>query len=314
MKKRIYLAFIVILTSGLVWAQKTVTNTYTGIESIRLSTSSGNGIIKKSSSNTVKVELVYTYDDRDFEPIMEQNGSRLRLKEEFGRGSFSGRSTWTLEVPDGIRLNFNTGSGDLTASTLDIDLRSNLGSGDVEVDNIKGEISVNVGSGSVDIVDAEATVDVNTGSGNIDVSNTTGDIDLNAGSGNIRISGSEASFSVNVGSGDVHARNVILADRSSFNCGSGDAEVSLSKAADFDISVNSGSGDAVLDFGGNAINGDVVMEADERRGRIIAPFDFDKEEEIERGRNVILRKSAKIGSKDVKINVSTGSGVAEIKE
>jgi hypothetical protein len=80
--------------------------------------------------------------------------------------------------------------------------------------------------------------------------------------------------------------------------------------------VNSGSGDATLDFGGNKIEGKVIMTANKKNGKIIAPFTFDKTEEVDNGSdsNVRIRKTAQLGTNDIEIKVGTGSGTAEIKK
>jgi len=117
---------------------------------------------------------------------------------------------------------------------------------------------------------------------------------------------------VNVGSGDITASELNITGSSSFNSGSGDTEVVLASVLNHDISVNSGSGDAVLDFNGNKIEGEIVMKASKRNGRIEAPFSFDKEYEEDKGKQIIMIKEAKIGNKDIRIRVSTGSGTARI--
>ena len=94
---KILLTACTILLFNISWAQETVEKTFSGVESIRLSTASGDGIIKKGSGKDVKVTLYYTFDDEDFEYTMEQDGTRLRLKEEFENGGHSGTSRWTLE-------------------------------------------------------------------------------------------------------------------------------------------------------------------------------------------------------------------------
>ena len=116
----------------------------------------------------------------------------------------------------------------------------------------------------------------------------------------------------NVGSGDIEAVRVSIRGRSSFNTGSGDVEVELSKPTDYDLSVNSGSGDATLDFGGNAIEGTVVMKANKRNGSIKAPFDFDSSEEIDNGNSTVVKKTKKLGTNNIDIKVGTGSGTAKI--
>jgi hypothetical protein len=88
----------------------------------------------------------------------------------------------------------------------------------------------------------------------------------------------------------------------------------LASAPAHDISLNSGSGDAILDFNGNKIEGLIVMKANKKNGVIKAPFDFDKTEEIEQGRDqVAIKKTTQRGTSDVKISIGTGSGVAQIK-
>jgi glutaminase len=90
--------------------------------------------------------------------------------------------------------------------------------------------------------------------------------------------------------------------------------VSLSQGLEHDISVNSGSGDAVLDFNGNEISGLVIMTADKRQGEIHAPFPFDKEEEIDNGGSTTIKKTARLGNESVEIRIGTGSGNARINE
>jgi len=296
-----------------VFGQQTITRTYDGVKDIRLSTSAGDGIIKKGNGSQVKVTLEYNYDDDSFEPIFEQSGNRLELREEFERGSrTSGRSIWTLEIPDDIDFRFNTGSGDLQIDDLKIELRSNLGSGDIELRDLTGDIDVNTGSGDIDVDNLEGELNANTGSGRIEIADSKGNLDVNTGSGNIRLNRITGAFGVNVGSGDITAIGLNITGSSSFNSGSGNTEVVLASGLDYDISVNSGSGDAILDFNGNEIEGEIVMKANKRNGRIVAPFAFDKEYEKDRGSQVIMIKEARIGNKDIGIRVSTGSGTARI--
>lgn len=304
---------IALFLSTTVFGQQTITKTYDGVKDISLNTSAGDGIIKKGSGNQVKVTLEYTYDDDSFEPIFEQSGSKLELREEFERGSrTSGRSTWTLEIPDDIDFNFNASSGDLQIDDLKIEVDANVSSGDVELRGLTGNIDVNASSGDIDIDNAEGDLSINVSSGSIEVADSKGDIDINASSGNIRINRVTGAFGVNVSSGDIIASGLDITGSSHFNSSSGDTEVVLTSGLNHDISVNTSSGDAILDFNGNEIEGEIVMKANKRYGRIVAPFAFDKEYEEDRGRQVIMIKEAKIGNKDIRIRVSTGSGTARI--
>ncbi len=310
---------IFLASVSLVQAQERVEKTFTGIKTIRLTTSSGNGIIKKSNSNQVKVTVEYTFDEDDYTPEFEQNGDRLSIKEEFSRSRWTrGSSEWTLEIPDGLELEFKTGSGNIEISGVEVELNSNTGSGNIEVDEVMGDIRVNTGSGNISFRSVNGMMDANTGSGSIRLDRVKGDADLNTGSGNIRANSIEGGMRMNTGSGNIDIQEAKVMASSSFNTGSGNATVAFAAALDFDISVNTGSGNATLDFNGQEIAGEFIMRADDKSD-IRAPFKFDKEYEDDgnsswRGRNKRYIKEAKVGSKNIQIKISTGSGRAEVRQ
>jgi DUF4097 and DUF4098 domain-containing protein YvlB len=150
----------------------------------------------------------------------------------------------------------------------------------------------------------------------MDVRDSEGDIDLNCGSGDIKLSQTRAFFAVNTGSGNVSADKITINGSSRFNTGSGRARIGLAATPKFDLSVNSGSGDAELNFNGNEIAGEIVMKASKRDGSISAPFEFDRTEEIDNGgrNNVTIVKTAQIGKATNRITVSTGSGEAVLRK
>ena len=303
------LAFIASATAQ----DKTLNKTFSGIKSIKLTTSSGDITLKKGSGSDVKLTLKYSYDDDEFKPIIEESAGRLILKEEFSRGSHSGSSSWTLEVPDNITLSANSGSGNFSMDQVNSDVKCNLGSGDIFINAVKGELDFNTGSGNIELSRIDGDVSLNTGSGDITAKDGSGEFSFNAGSGNIRLDQLKGDFSVNTGSGDIRA-NVVLTASSKFNTGSGDADVKLGGELNNNISVNSGSGDATLNFNGTPIAGEVIMTANKKGGDIVAPFKFDSEETIEEGNSSArIEKRAKLGNKNIQIRVGTGSGTAEIK-
>jgi hypothetical protein len=313
MKNSIFAIAMLMVVTVASAQDKTKNNTFRNIKNLRLSTASGDITIKKSTNGETKVNVRYTYDDNNFQIIMEEADGKLTLEEKFERGSYSGSSYWTLEVPDNVTMKLNTGSGDLVINTLTANIKSNSGSGNIELTAVKGELDFNTGSGDVELENMDGQLDLNTGSGNITLRNSKGSYDLNAGSGDIRFEKVSGDFQVNTGSGDIKANNVTIAGGSKFNTGSGNATVSLDAELKSSISINSGSGDSKLQFNGTPISGDIVMTANERSGDIVAPFKFDKEEVIDDGGNQKrLRKSAKIGNSNISIRVGTGSGTAEI--
>jgi hypothetical protein len=306
--------FIVSCSNSQSQEEKTVEKSFDGISSIDLSTAAGDCVIKKGNTDAVQVKVTYTYDDDDFTPKMEKSGSRLGLEEKFHGRNSSGSSKWELTVPDGLEIEFSSGSGDLVLSDLKGEMDFNSGSGDAHIDDFEGELKGNSGSGDFHMKNVKGEIKINSGSGDHHISDSELMAKANTGSGDVEVNDSKGGYKLNTGSGDVEAGRIALSEDGNFNTGSGDVEVILSAALVKDISANSGSGDAVIDFNGNAIEGKVVMTCKKRGGNIKAPFKFDKEEEIDQNGQTYLKKTANLGSKDILIEVGTGTGTAEIRE
>ncbi len=320
MKKRItsIVMIVGIFAAQTLWAQSEVSKTFTGIKKIRLSTSSGSCKIVKSTDEKVSVVIRHSFEKDFYRPELTQDGDRLELKEEFSssRSSYSGSGPlWTLTIPEGVDLRFKSGSGDIEATNMKLKLDVSTGSGGITLSKVTGEITATTGSGDIELDEFDGMIEASTGSGTARVTNSKGEIRLNCGSGSIRVADSQAEFRASSGSGSIMARNLILAGSSRFSSGSGDAEVVLGATPKYDISVGSGSGNAFLDFHGNAITGEIVMMACKTKGSISAPFDFEKVEEIkEGGDQVVLKKTVVKGAAIPKVSVSTGSGQATISK
>jgi hypothetical protein len=305
---------VVLVSSGLL-AQNVVNKSFKNVKKIKINTASGSCSLVKSKDATVTVDLQHTYEGDRYEPRMEMEGDRLVIKEVFHRNSASGSSNWKLAVPDGLPIQFSTGSGDLEVNDLSVDIDASTGSGDLIFNKVKGKVKGSTGSGDVELSYFTGDIQLNTGSGNMQIRNSGGDISLNCGSGNLKLSDNKAVISANTGSGSIDARNLVLEGSSKFNTGSGDAEISLSATPAYDLAVNSGSGDAQLNFNGNDVKGEVVMQANKKNGRIVAPFEFDKTEEVNNwGDNIMVKKTAVKGSSNTRILVSTGSGSAILRK
>jgi DUF4097 and DUF4098 domain-containing protein YvlB len=290
---------------------------FSGIKKISLSTSSGNCKLIKGKGNEVQVNVSYTYFSNDYLPIMEQDGSTLELKEDFAKKvSYSGSSSWELTIPEDIEIRYSSGSGDFEASEMAVKISANTGSGDYRWKSITGNSRINTGSGNISINDFHGEIDLNTGSGDVDITKAEGELHANTGSGKINLLNVKGKLSANVGSGDINGKDLVLTGKGSFNSGSGDVSIKLGSALDYPISVNSGSGDASLDFNGNKMEGKVIMTVNKRNGKIVAPFPFDKTAEMQDGGddNVRIQKTAQLGTRDIEIKISSGSGTAEIRK
>ncbi|MBA4144863.1 MAG: hypothetical protein C0523_03795 [Cytophaga sp.] len=315
MKQITRMAVLALFLPLLVSAQTNLNKSFSGIKKIKMSTASGDCKISKNSGSAVTVNLKHTYEAGRYTPLIEQQGELLTIKEEFQSGNNNGQSTWTLTVPDEVEIALTSGSGDIDVADLKSDLTITTGSGNLDFRNIKGKLKGTTGSGDVAFDHFDGTLSANTGSGNMKLANSKGEVSLSCGSGDLSLTDSQVAIKANTGSGNIEGRNITFNGKSSFNTGSGDAEIILSATPKYDIAIGSGSGNAVLDFNGNEIKGDIVMRAGKHQGEIIAPFDFDETEEINQGGNsTMIQKSVVKANGSNRINISTGSGDAVIKK
>jgi hypothetical protein len=164
----------------------------------------------------------------------------------------------------------------------EIDFQS--ATGDLYIEATLNEIEGNSGTGDIEINNCRSKFDLNTGTGTIEVNNSQGDFDLNSGTGKVTIENSRGDFKANSGTGD-----------------------------DFDLSINSGTGDVLLDMQGSKIVGYFEFSAHHRKGRIVCPLDFDEEEEYWQGDSKYIRKSFNKEKETPRFFVSTGTGRAELK-
>lgn len=310
------LIFIFVTVALAANAQEEISKTFSGVKKIKINTASGDLILAKGSSNDVQVKVTFTYGTEEYQPVLEQNGTTLTLKEDFNKRSVSGKSTWTLTIPDGLEVRTSSGSGNVEASDLKVTISANTGSGNYTWRNVSGDSNINTGSGDIDLDAYQGDIDLNTGSGNITLAKTNGDLHANTGSGNISMTNVRGGISANAGSGNIKAQEVNLTGKSSFNSGSGRVLLVLSSPLTQNLSLNSGSGDAVLDCKGTTLEGKLIMTTSKKHGEIKAPFTFDKTEEVnDNGNdNTSIRKTVQLGTSAVEIKISTGSGTAEVKK
>lgn len=305
----------VMLVPDSLLAQKKLSKTFSGIKNIRMNTASGNCVIRKSTDSRVTVDLTYSFGEDAYEPVITQEGDRLVIKEKFHGHSSRGSADWMLTVPDNLDIEFSTGSGNIDATDLVLRLKATTGSGNYDLIGVSGEVKLNTGSGNIDLENTKGIVDATSGSGHFRVSKSSGEMTLTTGSGNPKLMDCKGSFRVTTGSGNINGSNISVDGSSSFTTGSGNAEVALASTPQHDLSITSGSGDAVLNFNGNEIKGEIVMKASKKHGEINAPFAFDKTEEISQWKDeVTVQKTVVKGSATPHISISTGSGDATLKK
>jgi len=268
---------------------------YKEVEMLNISSVTGDIAIEKSNSKEVSVKG--KWDDDQIRVKVDYDGRSLIIKEKKRRNNVDGNaSEWVLTVPDGLDIEMNSGTGSLKISGVAADLDANSGTGDIMISDMEGRF------------------DVNSGTGGIALENVKGKFDLNSGTSDVIVMNGEGKFDANSGTGDVKFKQVRPTDNSSLNSGTGDVQFIVNGEIEGDLTLNSGTGDAILDFDGQKIEGDFEMKCGIRSGRIVAPFKFDSERQVGQRNNGHIEKAAKIGSADFDVEISTGTGRAEVRK
>ena len=105
------------------------------------------------------------------------------------------------------------GTGDSAAVDLQINIPQGLnlfvddGSGSITIEDVGGDVGIDDGSGSIEIIGA-ANVAVDDGSGSIRIANVSGDVEVEDGSGDIKIRRVAGTVTIDDGSGGIDVKDV----------------------------------------------------------------------------------------------------------
>ncbi|MDD4050499.1 MAG: DUF4097 family beta strand repeat-containing protein [candidate division Zixibacteria bacterium] len=271
------LAVIFLASTAFAYQGRKITETFDKKSRIKISTVSGDCIVKKGTTDKIEVEVENSYTPQDnFEAELYESGKTLHLAELI-HGNTRGGAIWTITAPDGIKIEFSTASGRLV------------------IRGLQGEFEASTASGEIEIIDCGGEFHFSTASGDISARNCTGAFDLSTASG------------------EIMASSVTLDEPGSFSTASGTAEVHPAKTPEFNLSVSSASGSAIVDYDGNPVKGTFEFTAKKRNGEIDAPFAFDHEEEFRRYGDRYVRKTFTKETDGPLIEISTASGEAILK-
>lgn len=273
-----------------------VNKTFKPKETVRIKTVSGDCIVKKGKSSEIKVHLVYTFPKDKFKPVFEEEGNALILKEEFSKEGnckgVSGSSTWTVTVPEKTDIAFSSASGDFSAAGLSSEVQAKAASGDIHVEGLKGKLEAKVASGDITVKKSGAEVLVKTASGDI------------------KIMDSKGQFKLHCASGDIEASGVVIKGECDFESVSGDVAVTLAKTSEYDLNLNTVSGDVTLDYNGNPVKG--YFEFKGKKKHIHSDIPFDNEDTSKY--NPFAKRYFKKGGDSPEVFLKTISGKLEFKK
>ena len=151
----------------------------------------------------------YVADDLELS-LERTRGSAVLLSGFDGGWGFGGSGVVHLEVqvPRGLELEIDKGSGSTVIEGTASNIRIDDGSGSLKIRD-SGALRVDDGSGSLSISDAAGDVYIDDGSGSIKVANVSGNLIVDDGSGSITVRDIQGDFTVvDDGSGSVNYSNV----------------------------------------------------------------------------------------------------------
>ena len=194
-------------------------------------------------------------------PPIEQDGSTIHVGRTHDSELYRNISiSYEIRTPAQSQLEAQTGSGDLTATGILLEVTGHTGSGNIRVEDTGGRVDLTAGSGDVHLQNARGGARLSTGSGNVTVENVSGgvnassgsgtvrlemngagDVEASTGSGNIVLRGANGAVRAHTGSGDVEAHGEQRGEWH-LRTGSGNLRVELPPGVGFELDAHSGSG------------------------------------------------------------------------
>ena len=142
---------------------------------------------------------------------LEKKGAKATLQSEINRSPLMTeeiRINLRIEVPRGIDVVLNDGSGVIRIRDYSGNLRIYDDSGHITVENIIGNVRIEDSSGGIRIEDIKGHVEVKDGSGSIQISRIKGDVRVTDGSGSMLIQYIDGNVTVADDSGSIDISNV----------------------------------------------------------------------------------------------------------
>jgi len=113
-----------------------------------------------------------------------------------------------VELPRGMDLVIDDGSGSMSIENIDGELKVDDGSGSITLRDIGNDVEIDDGSGPIQIADVNGNLTIEDGSGSIEIKNIQGNVYIEDSSGEIMAKNIGGDFKVDDGSGDVVVKNL----------------------------------------------------------------------------------------------------------
>ena len=286
---------------------------FTPKELIDIQLVSGSCRINAGPADAIHVRVVHRYGPADkFTATLSEEDNLLRLREEFFSLARS-QTEWTIEAPPQTQFRIHAASGDIILTELTGPIEVESVSGDIKVRGTTGRLALKTATADIDLANCVGDITAETGSGLIKAQTLGGTLHFTTNSGPIKSKDLSGQLSLHSNSGDISAAALHATGPGFFNTTSGDLSIGLAQAPAAEMTLQTVSGDAVLDYGGAPISGNFSFYAQVDRGEIIAPFSFDREEQHELEGHTYQLKSFTRTDDLPQILLRTDSGRAELR-
>ncbi|WP_214108900.1 DUF4097 family beta strand repeat-containing protein [Acrocarpospora catenulata] len=154
------------------------------VTALSVNTGAGDVVVNESDRTGIKVTETVHYRGERPEGGHRVDGETLMLEYDCGDCSVD----YHVEVPKGLRVKIDTGSGHITLRSLSGPLDLSAGSGDIEARGLGGRTALaNTGSGDIELryvsPPDQATLETGSGNGVLYVPKGAYNVELNTGSG-----------------------------------------------------------------------------------------------------------------------------------
>jgi len=185
-----------------------------GEAQLMVSTGSGNIHLTRGSDGQIHVHgQIHVNRDGSEEqareiaakPPIEQTGNVIRVGQQHEEHWEGISIDYQIEAPAGTLLGAASGSGNIVDEGVGQNAKLETGSGDVTATSLQGPFIVKTGSGNITAEQTgEGEVQAETGSGNIEIKDVHGSFRARTGSGDIKATGTpSAPWTLETGSGNI---------------------------------------------------------------------------------------------------------------
>ena len=198
-----------------------------GLKKFSIDCGAGSLDVKGTSGKDIKVDveiIIEGVNDRKAEQILEESlklsleksGSRAELICKFDNLSWthalrgiSIRADIIVDMPAGLALEVEDGSGSIEISGIENDVQIDDGSGSIFVEDIDGGLEIEDNSGNVTVRKITGNIFIEDGSGDMDIEDVKGNVKIDDGSGSITVNRVTEDVKIKEdGSGGVSVRNI----------------------------------------------------------------------------------------------------------